>query len=102
MVKAIDLLRKISQDSSLSYIGLVKVHLVTIISTHVDLVDLDVCGVAGSFLSLQAPLATLKVKAILTEAHMTSPSVPVRHKCLIYIPCNAGIPQGITHKGFPV
>lgn len=58
-----------------------KVHLVRIVSAHVDLADLDVCGVAGSFLSLQAPLATLKVKAILTQAHMTSSSVPVRHKC---------------------
>lgn len=59
-----------------------KVHLARIVSTYVDSADLDVCGVAGSFLSLQAPLATLKVKAILTQAHMTSSIVPVKVQVL--------------------
>lgn len=60
-----------------------KVRLVRIISTHVDLAALGVCGVAGSFLSLQAPLATLKVKAILMQARMTSSIVSVRYKRLL-------------------
>lgn len=79
-----------------------KVHLVRIVSTHVDLADLDVCGVAGGFLSLQAASTTLKVKAVLTQAHMTSSIMLVRYKSWIYIPCNASIPQGITHKEYPV
>lgn len=60
-----------------------KVHLVRIVSTHVDLAALDVCGVAGSFLSPQAPLATLKVKAVLTQARLTSSIVSVRYKRLL-------------------